>query len=254
MKSILVTGATGTLGREVQRILVEKKKDVRLLSRSAHVDDEPSHWLVGDLKKNVGLDAAVESVDTIIHCATGAGDTLAAENLIAAATRTGVAHLVYISIVGVDRIPFGYYRTKFQVERLIEESGLPHTILRATQFHNLVYSIFSAQHYWPVLFIPDIRVQSIEVAEVAERLVEVALDPPAGRVPDIGGPQVRTIRELAELYLASSGSRRRVVGLPLRGRAITAFRVGDHLCPDNPYGTGTFEQFIARTGASGSTG
>lgn len=246
MAPVLLTGATGTLGREVHRILAERGQGARLLSRSARPDDDTFEWLVGDLKKNVGLFEAVDSVDTIIHCATGSGDVFAAENLFAAAKRAQVTHLVYISIVGVDRIPFGYYRTKLRVEQLLKESGLPHTILRATQFHNLVHTICSAQRFSPALFIPDLRVQSIEVAEVAERLVECALVPPAGRVADIGGPQVRTVRALAGLYLSSSGSRRRVVRLSIGGTVMAAFRAGNHLCPDNRYGTGTFEEFLSR--------
>ena len=198
MTTILVTGGTGTLGRLVTERLRADGHEVRVLSRH-------SQPYGVDLRAGgAGLDAAVEGVDTIVHCATTqtGGDEKAATNLIAAARRAGVTHLVYISIVGIDRVPFPYYRTKLAVERRIEESGLGWTVLRTTQFHDLPVMLFRALAKLPVVPLPaGVSDQPIEVAEVADRLAELAQGEPAGRVEDMGGPEIRTFESLARSYL-----------------------------------------------------
>jgi len=242
MTTILVTGGTGTLGRLVTERLRSDGHEVRVLSRHT----QP--YAVDLRKGGAGLEAAVAGVDTIVHCATTqtGGDEKAAENLVAAARRAGVGHLVYISIVGVDRVPYPYYRTKFAVEKLIEESGLGWTVLRATQFHDLLVMVFKALAKLPVLLLPArVSDQPIEVAEVAARLAELAAGAPAGRVEDMGGPEIRTFESLARAYLKATGRRRAVVNVPLWGRAYREFRSGGHLAPDHAVGKGTFEEYLA---------
>lgn len=146
-----------------------------------------------------GLSVALSSR----NCATGRGDVRAARNLISAARVAGNPHLVYISIVGVDRIPFSYYRAKLAVEKLVGNSGLPFTILRATQFHTLVTGVFEAQRLLPMLFAPSFSIQPIDVSEVSDRLVELATGDAAGRVTDIGGPQILAAKELGTAWLAA---------------------------------------------------
>ena len=212
----------------------------RVLSRHAKAG-----IAVGDLASGVGVDAALVGVSTVIHCATGKNDEKQSANLIAAARRAGVSHLVYISIVGVDRHPFAYYRAKCAVERRVESSGLPFTILRATQFHNLIVGILSAQRPSPFILVPDVPIQPVEVSEVAQRLVELSQSGPAGRVPDLGGPQIRRLRELAALWRTATGRRRVLLPLVLPGRTFRAFSAGLHLAPEHADGTVTFEQFLA---------
>ncbi|MFE6365392.1 SDR family oxidoreductase [Streptomyces sp. NPDC057806] len=242
MTTILVTGGTGTLGRLVAERLEADGHDVRVLSRHA----QP--YAVDLREGGPALDAAVSGVDAIVHCASTprGGDEKAAARLIAAARGAGVGHLVYISIVGVDRVPFGYYGSKFAVEKLIEESGLGWTILRATQFHDLLAQVFGILARPPVMLVPaGVRDQPVDVAEVADRLVELALAAPAGRVPDLAGPQVRAFDSLARAYLRATGRKRRVVNVPLAGKAYRAFRAGGHLAPERAVGTGTFEEYLA---------
>ncbi|MDX3135127.1 NAD(P)H-binding protein, partial [Streptomyces europaeiscabiei] len=237
MTTILVTGGTGVLGRPVTERLRAEGHEVRVLSRHA----QP--YAVDLLAGGSGLDAAVAGVDTIVHCATSprGGDEKAAENLIAAARRAGVRHLVYISIVGVDRVPFGYYRSKLAVERLVEGAGLGWTILRATQFHDLVVMLFQGLSKPPVMMLPaGVSDQPVAVAEVAERLAELAVGAPAGRVDDLGGPEILTFPQLAHAYLAATGRRRPLLNVPLFGRAYRAFRSGGHLTPGRAVGKGTF--------------
>jgi uncharacterized protein YbjT (DUF2867 family) len=243
MTTILVTGGTGTLGRLVTERLRADGHEVRVLSRHT----QP--YAVDLRKGGAGLDAAVEGVDTIVHCATTqtGGDEKAARNLVEAARRAGVGHLVYISIVGVDEVPLGYYKTKLAVEKLIEESGVGWTVLRATQFHDLPVMIFRALAKLPVLLLPaGVQDQPIEVAEVAERLAELAAQPPAGRVQDMGGPEIRTFDSLARAWLRSTGRRRPIVNVPLFGRTYRTFRQGGHLAPEQATGKGTFEEYLQR--------
>ncbi|MET7621334.1 SDR family oxidoreductase [Streptomyces sp. NPDC005408] len=250
MKSILVTGGTGTLGSLVCDRLREHGHEVRVLSRHA------KPYAV-DLRDGTGLDAAIDGVDAIVHCATAprGGDDKAAAHLLAAARRAAVPHLVYISIVGVDRVPLGYYRVKHKVERMIEEagaksprdSGLGWTVLRTTQFHDLVFRLVAGAARLPVLPLPSgVSTQPIDTAEVAYRLAELAVGAPAGRVEDMGGPEVRPLADLARAYLSATGKRRPIVPVRLAGKAYAGFRAGAHLTPERAVGKVTFEQFLTR--------
>lgn len=179
--------------------------------------------------------------------ASRGGDDRAAGFLIEAAKRAGVPHLVHISIVGVDRVPLGYYTVKHRVERMIEDSGVGSTIQRTTQFHDLVLSIVSGAAKPPVLPVPaGVSVQPVDSAEVADRPAALALGAPAGRVPDLGGPEVRELTDLAASYLRTTGRRRRVVPVRLAGKAYAGYRSGGHLSPEHAVGTVPFEEFLAR--------
>jgi uncharacterized protein YbjT (DUF2867 family) len=255
---ILVTGATGTLGREVVRQLAGGDLVVRVLSRRPRRDDlnaaDPlagvPEWAVGDLGTGEGIDAALAGVDTIIHCASdqrrAKRDLPGVRRFLDAARRAGVAHLVYISIVGVDLVPVGYYRVKLTEERMIEDSGVAWTVLRATQFHDLVRVILATLARSPVMPIPSgVSAQPIDVRDVAARLVELAARRPAGRAPDLGGPQIRAMADLAACYLRAAGKRRLVLPVRLPGRVFRAYRQGGHLTPANAAGRRTFDEYLA---------
>jgi uncharacterized protein YbjT (DUF2867 family) len=151
---------------------------------------------------------------------------------------------VLLSIAGIDRIPLPYYRGKLAAEAVVAESGPPHTILRSTQFHTLVKQVLTAQRWSPLLFAPAFRLQPIDVGDVATRLAELTVSDPAGRVADIGGPEVREFRSFAEAYRAAAGSRRPIVPVRVPGATFRALRAGANLVPGPPYGTVTFEQHL----------
>jgi uncharacterized protein YbjT (DUF2867 family) len=253
-RRVLVTGATGTLGRQVIAAAASAGHQVSALSRRDHPgeDEDDVRWHRGDLLTGTGIEAAVEGAEVILHCATqgiGDKDVTSTENLIAAGRRAGVGQLIYVSIVGIDRIPLPYYKVKLRVEQLLAASGVGHTVLRATQFHDLIAAIFNAQRYSPVLFaLRGVRFQPVDTRDVAARLVELIDAEPAGRAPDIGGPAVRRHTDLARVYLAAQGRRRPVLGVWLPGRIAAGYRSGANLAPDNPVGTISFEDYLRQTG------
>jgi len=247
-RTVLVTGATGTLGRKVVGAATAAGHHVRAMSRRSHVGYTGVHWAQADLLANTGVDAAVEGVDAVVHCATqgtGDRDVTSTENLIAAARSAGVAHIVYVSIVGVDQIPLPYYKTKLRSEHALEASGIGHTVLRATQFHDLIKMTFSLQRFSPLLWtFRGVRFQPVDTRDVTTRLVELIDSEPAGRVADIGGPAVNTHAELAHMYLAARGGRRPVVQIPVPGRIVAGYRAGANLAPDNPVGAIGFAEYL----------
>jgi uncharacterized protein YbjT (DUF2867 family) len=242
----LVTGGTGTLGREVVSRLLDAGGEVTMASRRPRpAEPTPYRWASVDYADGATLDAAVRGADAIVHCAGAFRDVDVDRTLIEAARRAGTPHLVYISIVGVDRVPFSYYRTKLAAERLVEDSGLPWTILRATQFHDLIAGVSATLARSPVVPVPaGVSFQPVDVREVAARLAELATGVPAGRVPDLGGPQVRAGRDLVRAYLRHRGLRRLTLPVRLPGKAFRGYRQGGHLAPDRAVGQVTFEQFL----------
>ncbi|WP_433272240.1 SDR family oxidoreductase [Actinosynnema sp. CS-041913] len=247
--TILVTGGTGRLGRALVPRLADAGHEVRVLTRR---EREPAAWTwaTGDLRTGRGLAEAVDGAAVIIHLATtnGRGDIAATRNLVEAASAAGRPHLVYVSIVGIENVALGYYRAKAACERLVEESGLPWTILRTTQFHDLITAICDVQRRLPVTMMPaKVSFQPIDVTEVAERLVAIAALPAAARVPDLGGPQVRDAAELARSYLRAIGRRRPVWSVRLPVKAIRDYRAGHHLTPERAVGRITFEEYLSRT-------
>lgn len=239
MTPILVTGGTSGPGRPTVERLRAAGHDVRVLSRrpgDGHV--------VADLATGAGLGAALADVDTVVHLATNRKKDIAdTERLLAAARAAGVSHLVFLSIVGVDRIPYGYYVDKVASERAIAESGMPFTILRATQFHSFPGEILGM--FGNRLFLKGVSVQPIGVEDVADRLVELAISAPAGRVADIGGPEILDATDILHRLQAAGRAPKRVLSIRLPGKAFAAFVAGHHMPGLPGYGTQTFDEWLA---------
>jgi uncharacterized protein YbjT (DUF2867 family) len=262
---VLVTGGTGTLGRHVVPLLRAAGHRVRVLSRTAHEPADGVEHVRGDLATGAGADAAIAGVATVVHCAGSAkGDGEKARALVDAAVRAGVEHLVYISVVGADRVPvlsavdraaFGYFAAKRAAEEAVAGSGIPWTTLRAGQFFDLTLTTVAAMARMPVVPVPaGVRFQPVDTAEVAARLVELAMGAPAGLVPDLAGPTAYGMDELVRSYLRAAGKRRVVLPVRFAGGAYRAVRDGANLAPERAVGRRTWAEFLAervapRTGA-----
>jgi uncharacterized protein YbjT (DUF2867 family) len=246
--SILLTGGTGTLGRHVTPLLRDAGCKVRVLSRHSHESADGIEYVTGDLLKGEGIEPAVDGAETILHLAGGPkGDDEATRNLVRAASRAGVQHLVYISAIGADRVPLGWFRSKLGAERAVADSGLPWTTLRAAQFHDLVLTMVQKMAKLPVIPVPGgLRFQPVDSREVAARLVELTLDKPAGLVPDLAGPKVYGMADLIRGYLRARGKRRLMMPVRMPGKAGRAYRAGENLSLEGAaVGKRTWEDFLA---------
>ena len=228
--TLLITGGTGTVGRPTVEAARAAGLAPSILSRRPGADHR-----VADLRTGAGLPAALEGATTVLHLATNRrSDARATARLVEAARAAGVQHLVYLSIVGVDAVPLAYYRSKLECEGIVAGSGVPCTVLRATQFHEFVGSFFAGQRRLPRVLTLDVPFQPVSTAAVAERLVTLVRSSPAGgRVPDLGGPSVEPMRSLAAQWLVARGltaadARRRVVEWRAPGRLAAAYRAGLH--------------------------
>jgi uncharacterized protein YbjT (DUF2867 family) len=246
-KRILVVGGTGVLGRVVVDHLLASGAGVRILSRGRrpHRRNDVEH-VTGDLRTGDKLDAAVSGIDTIVQCAEHV------QHLVAAAKQAGTPHLVYTSIVGIDRVPLGLYRRKLGDEQLIATSGVPWTVQRATQFHDLIAVVLRMLAKSPIMALPaGWSSQPVDVREVGNRLARLALGEPVGRAPDFGGPQIRALGDLARSYLEMVGKHRLRLPILLPGKVFREFRAGGNLAPDHAEGTITFEQYLNEQFAAG---
>src|ERR671916_150321 len=254
---IMVTGGTGTLGRLLVGRLRDAGSDVRVLSRRSREAEDGIEFVTGDLATGAGIEPAVDGVETIVHLAGSAkGDEDKTRNLVRAAlSQTRLPHLVYISVVGAERIPiasrvdramFGYFASKWAAEKVVKDSGLPWTTLRATQFHEGMLAVARQMVRLPMLPVPvGFCFQPVEADEVASRLVELTLGEPSGLVPEMGGPRIYGAAELLRGYLRATQRRRLIVPLWLPGKAARAFRAGANLAPEQAVGHRTWEEFLA---------
>lgn len=256
---VLVTGGTGVLGRETIPRIAAAGHAVHMLSRRPPpAEGGEVAWVQADLTTGEGVAEAVAGVDAVVHLASDparseAVDVGGTQHLTGAAREAGISHLVYISIVGVDRIPFGYYQRKYAAEQLIAQSGVPYSVLRATQFHPFLDALLSAAARAPYLLpIPaGFKVQSVSEAEVAARLARSLEDGPRERLPDFGGPEVMTVGDAAERWARARGVRRRVVRVPIPGALAASFRAGHNTAPDGDRGSVRWEDWLAE-GVSGA--
>lgn len=268
---ILVTGGTGTLGRLVTPLLCDAGREVRVLTRAttrATGDGDGVGFgvdlVTGDLVTGEGVDAAVGGVETVVHLAgTAKGDEQKARTLVRAAGRAGVKHLVHISVVGADRVPvvsgvdramFGYFAAKRAAEVIVTKSGLPWTIVRATQFHDFVLALVRPLAKLPVVpYFAGVRFQPVDARDVAARLAELSLGGVAGLVPDLGGPRTYDMKDLVRSYLDATDRHRLTVPVLTPGQGARAYRAGANLSPGRAVGTRTWEAFLAERLRQSST-
>ncbi|MDX1468888.1 MAG: NAD-dependent epimerase/dehydratase family protein [Acidimicrobiia bacterium] len=238
--NVTVLGGRGLLGSRVSRLLEEAGHEVLVASRSAATPV--------DMASGHGLRAAVEAADAVIHLAS---DPRRPKKVDVGGTRRLVGlieedqRLIYASIVGVDRHPFGYYKAKHDAERIIAEHHEDHVILRATQFHDFVAFFIGAALRPMVALIPKNFVfQPVDTDEVASRVAGLVHTSHRGLLPDFAGPEVLTAEYLARSLLAAQGKTKPILNLPVPGKAAAAFRAGLHTNPDEAVGVKTWDDYL----------
>lgn len=262
MPLTLITGGTGDLGSKLVARFATAGHTVRVLSRRPGPADAAIEWAQGDMETGAGLAEAVAGADLVVHAATGGGtrakaDVPGTRNLLEACKQAATPHFFYISIVGIERIPLGYYRAKLECERLIESGaadGVPWSNLRATQFHALIDAFLRMFSRVPlVLPVPKaFKFQPIETGEVADRMVEYAAKGPSGRLLDVGGPEVLTFGEMAKAWQRARGLRRPIVNVPTLGKVARGFKAGYNCTPEHAEGEITWEQWLERKYGGGA--
>ncbi len=245
---IAIAGGTGVVGTPTVDAVRNAGHEAVVLSRSLGVD----------LVTGAGLNAALEGVDAVIHTAnvtTLKADaateffTAATGNLVAAAARAGVGHVVLLSIVGIDRIPFDYYAGKIAQEQVIEASPVPWTIQRATQFHEFAAQMFDRAKAGPLHLAPRARTQPVAAAEVGERLAAVASGSPQGRARDFAGPREEAMDAMVKAYAAAIGHRGWLPSISIPTKQMKGMRAGLALPgPDADLGVQTFAEWVSDLG------
>jgi len=244
---VLVTGGTGRLGQRLPGPLQAAGHTVRQMSRRG----TGPGGVRGDLATGLDLTTALAGAEIVVHAASDPRgdpwecDVAGTRRLVQAVDRNRLQHLVYISIVGVDRIPYGYYRAKFAAEQVLLASGLPVTLLRVTQFHDFVDELLDMARRGPLLPVPmGWRAQPVDVGEVAGYVTEVCAAPPAGGVLEFGGPEELSAADLARSWAAARAPGTHVVATPVPGKLSTAFRDGAALPSGGARGRRTYGQHL----------
>lgn len=229
MSVYAVIGGSGTIGRHIVAALQEGGAEVRALSRHS-----PTHPV--DLRTGAGLEAALAGCAVIIDAANGPSRApepvlvAGAGRLTDAAAAAGVAHLVCVSIVGCDEVPARYYRAKVAQEARVRSGGVAWTIVRSTQFHELVGAGLDIAARWRISPRSRARLQPVSAAEAAVAVADLAKQPPTGRTVNVAGPEVLELSELARRWQVVRRRRGLPVALPLPPALGRPLRAGALTC------------------------
>lgn len=249
---IAVAGGTGVLGRQVVEELARRGHAVRALSRRApeRMPAQAEHRVV-DLATGAGLRDALAGADAVVDAANRPDRRAATvlvdgtQRLVAAAAAERVGHVVEISIVGIDAVPFSYYKVKLEQERIVERGDVPWSIVRATQFHQLLDMVFGKMGRLGVVPSGRFPVAPVDPLVVARVLADTAQGAPAGRAGEVGGPRAEPLADLARAWAAAN--RRHVVrvALPMRRALRETLAAGALVPAGGAVGDGpTFAQWL----------
>jgi uncharacterized protein YbjT (DUF2867 family) len=214
---IVVIGGTGLIGGRVVELLRERGHDAVAASPSSGVNTVTGEGLADVLR------GAEVVVDTPNAPSFEDGPVLefferSATNLVAAEKEAGVRHHVVLSIVGADRMPdIGYMRAKVEQERIVRESGVPFTIVRATQFFEFIGALTDGATHGDTAVLSDVLMQPIAARDVSSALADAAVAAPVNGVIEVAGPEPLRLDDLARRLLAARGDTRTVVTDPHAG-------------------------------------
>jgi len=213
-----------------------------------------------DLVTGQGLGKALRGVGAVIdvtNVAAARGSVVArffeatSRNLIRAAEEAGVAHIVALSIVGIERMPIGYNKGKLRQEAVLRQSPVPVSILRATQFHELPGQYLDRVR-GPLVIVPKWLVQPVAAWEVGIALASLAAKPPVP-MSELAGPRQENMADLIRQVARARGDTRRVIEVRVPGAAGKSMAAGGSLPGrDAPRGTQTFADWLAEHRETGT--
>lgn len=247
---IVVIGGTGLIGSKLVKNLRERGHDVLAAAPNTGVNTITREGLAGALD---GADVVVDVANAPVWEDKAVLEFFetSGRNLLAAEAAAGVRHHVALSIVGSERLPDnGYFRAKVAQENLIKASGIPYTILRATQFFEFVGGIAQSATVGDEIRLSPALIQPIASDDVAAALAEVAVAPPVNGTLEVAGPEAIPLDELVRRFLRSTADPRKV--LPdVHARYFGAVLDDQSLTPGkNPrLGAIRFEDWIGRQAA-----
>ena len=208
---IVIIGGTGLVGRGLAKTLQSNGHDIVIASPSTGVDSVTGKGLSEALQgANVLVD--VTNAPSFADDAVMAFFRSSTEHLVSAAKAAGVSHFVALSIVGIDRIEgSGYMRAKRAQEQLIEASGLPYTLVRATQFFEFLNAIADAATEGESVYVSTARFQPIAADDVVDVLAGVATSEPKNGIVDLAGPEAMSMAKFIQTFLSARNDGRKVI-------------------------------------------
>ncbi|UJR12671.1 hypothetical protein I4U23_016845 [Adineta vaga] len=262
MVKVLIVGGTGPVGQAISKIFLSNQTPFLIGSRNPKAINNDnvgsqltSNWIYMDLKKNEGINKSIDDdVDTILYLASLPEETINGQpiditltkNLLDSIPKKNIKHFIYISIVGIDKMSFSYYKGKLECERLIKESGIPYTILRATQFHDLVEYMGNCLVNYPRdIASKAAKIQPIQTDAVAMELAKIVKESPLNSTYDIGGRKIYTMREIADSLLEVHHEKKPAIDMPMIDEILNDFAEGYNTCDNISLNSNTWEEYLA---------
>lgn len=211
---VVVIGGTGLIGSRVVALLTEHGHEAIPASPSSGVNAYTGEGLAEAL---AGADVVVDVTNSPSFADDAVLDffTTSTDHLLAAEKAAGVGHHVALSIVGAERLPdSGYLRAKVAQEKLIADSGIPYSIVKATQFYEFVKSIADSATVDGVVRLPHELIQPLPSADAAAAVARVSAGSPLNGTLEVGGPDALPMDEFIRAGLAAIGDPREVIGGP----------------------------------------
>jgi len=252
LKNILITGASGTLGKALCKVMASHNIPFTAVSRREIDVTPPAKWVKADFNLGEGVNGLPRDIDTVIHLASNAADKYSksdpelTNDILKYSREINVSHFIYMSIVGIDRIPYPYYEQKLHSENLVISGNLPYTILRATQFHKLIDFFLSNSIKFPIALLPKkFKFQPIDPKSVAQKLYEISQHEALNDTVNIGGPEILTFGEMYKDWLLAKKRKAWVINLPMPGKRAHAFINGYNTCSEKDTSGITWKEYLA---------